>query len=63
MEFFIILTLMIGIIFSIRVYVRYDPKFDLVESGEKHILFFWYNKYDSWDDEYCTRKYIKLVEI
>ena len=47
----------------IRAYIRYDPKFDWVESGNRYILFFWYNKYDSWDDEYCTRKYIKLFEI
>lgn len=63
MEFCIVLALMIGVTFSIRAYIRYDPKFDLVESGKKYILFFWYNKYDSWDDEYCTRKYIKLFEI
>lgn len=63
MEFCIVLALMVGVIFSIRAYIRYDPKFDLVESGNKYILFFWYNKYNSWDDEYCTRKYIKLFEI
>lgn len=63
MEIIIILALMIGVTFSIRSYIRYDPKFDWVESGEKYILFFWYNKYDSWDDEYCIRKYIKLFEI
>ena len=63
MEFCIVLALMIGVTFSIRAYIRYDPKFDLVESSNKYILFFWYNKYDSWDDEYCTRKYIKLFEI
>ena len=63
MEFCIVLALMVGVTFSIRAYIRYDPKFDLVESGNKDILFFWYNKYDSWDDEYCTRKYIKLFEI
>lgn len=63
MEFFVVLALMVGITFSVRAYIRYDPKFDLVESGKKYILFFWYNKYDSWDDKYCTRKYIKLFEI
>lgn len=63
MEFFIILALMVSIVFSIRAYVRYEPKFDLVQSGDKYILFFWYNKYDSWNAEYCTRKYIKLFEV
>lgn len=63
MEFCIVLALMVGATFSIRAYIRYGPKFDLVESGNKYILFFWYNKYDSWDDEHCTRKYIKLFEI
>lgn len=63
MEFCIVLALMVGVTFSIRAYIRYDPKFDWVESGNRYILFFWYNKYDSWDDEYCTRKYIKLFEI
>lgn len=63
MEFCIVLALMVGVTFSIRAYIGYDPKFDLVESGNKYILFFWYNKYDSWDNEYCTRKYIKLFEI
>lgn len=63
MEFFIVLMSLLGIIFLVKTFTRYAPKFDLVESGKKYILFFWYNKYDSWDDEYCTRKYIKLFEI
>lgn len=47
-------------LFSLAVYVndRYNPKFDLVKSGKKYELFFWYNKYD-WPGEY-TRAYIKL---
>lgn len=63
MEFCIVLALMVGVTFSIRAYIRYDPLLDLVKSGDKYILFLWYNKYDSWEDEYCTRKYIKLFEI
>lgn len=61
MEFFIVLMFLLGIILLIRVFIRYDPKFDLVQSGRKYILFFWYNKY--LNEEYEGRKYIKLFEI
>ena len=58
MEFFVVLALMAGMAFSVGAYIRYAPRFDLVESGKGYILFFWYNKYDSWDDGYYTRRYI-----
>lgn len=62
MEFFIVLMFLLGIVFLVRTFTRYDPKFDLVKSGNKYILFFWYNKF-SWTNEYEGRAYIKLFEI
>lgn len=59
MEFFIILVSLLGIIFLIKTFTRYDPKFDLVLSGNKYILFLWYNKFN-WKGEYEGRVYIKL---
>lgn len=46
------------IILLIRGLVRYNPKLDLVESGRKYILLFWYNKY-YWSGE-VKRVYVKL---
>lgn len=63
MDFIKIIVSLLALVWVIRTFIRYDPKLDIVESGKKYILFFWYNKYDSWGDEYCTRKYIKLFEI
>ena len=62
MEFFIVLMFLLGIVFLVRTFTRYDPKFDLVKSGNKYILFFWYNKF-SWTNEYEGRAYIKLFEL
>lgn len=62
MEFFIVLMSLLGIIFLVKTFTRYDPKFDLVQSGNKYILFFWYNKF-SWTNEYEGRVYIKLFEL
>lgn len=62
MEFFIVLMSLLGIIFLVKIFTRYDPKFDLVQSGNKYILFFWYNKF-SWTNEYEGRAYIKLFEL
>lgn len=62
MEFFIVLMSLLGIIFLVKTFTRYDPKFDLVQSGNKYILFFWYNKF-SWTNEYEGRAYIKLFEL
>lgn len=62
MEFFIVLMSLLGIIFLVKTFTRYDPKFDLVQSGNKYILFFRYNKF-SWTNEYEGRAYIKLFEL
>lgn len=62
MEFFIVLMSLLGILFLVKTFTRYDPKFDLVKSGNKYILFFWYNKF-SWTNEYEGRVYIKLFEL
>ena len=62
MEFFIVLMSLLGIIFLVKTFSRYGPKFDLVQSGNKYILFFWYNKF-SWTNEYEGRVYIKLFEL
>ena len=62
MEFFIVLMSLLGIIFLVRTFTRYDPKLDLVQSGNKYILFFWYNKFN-WTNEYEGRAYIKLFEL
>lgn len=44
----------------ITVFVRYEPKFDLVLSYNKKHLFLWYNKYEG---KYVTRTYVKLFTI
>lgn len=62
MEFFIVLMSLLGIIFLVKTFTRYDLKFDLVQSGNKYILFFWYNKFN-WSGEYEGRAYIKLFEL
>lgn len=62
MEFFIVLMSLLGIVFLVRTFTRYDPKLDLVQSGNKYILFFWYNKFN-WANEYEGRVYIKLFEL
>lgn len=55
----IIIALIIG---AIIVFIRYEPKLDLVVSKNTYILLLWYNKYD-WAGVYVTRTYIKLFEI
>ena len=62
MEFFIVLMSLLGIIFLVKTFTRYDPKFDLVQSGNKYILFFWYKTF-SWTNDYEGRVYIKLFEL
>lgn len=49
------------IILLVRGLFRYNPRFDLVESGRKYELFIWYNKYD-WLGN-CKRTYIKLFSL
>lgn len=46
----------------VRLFIRYDPKLDLVKSRNKYILFLWYNKFYA-SGEFERRKYIKLFEI
>ena len=55
--------LFVGIIILfclIIIFVRYEPKFDLVVSFNKRSLLLWYNKIEG---EYITRKYVKLFTI
>lgn len=56
MFFFGIIILLCLII----VFVRYEPKFDLVVSYNKHILLLWYNKIEG---KYVCRKFIKICEL
>lgn len=62
MLFFTLLMSLLGIVILIRTFIRYDPKLDLVQSGNRYILFLWYNKF-SWSNEYEGRGYIKLFEL
>lgn len=55
MVILLIVTLSVVIYY---VYTRYDPKLDLVKSGEKYELFLWFNKYDWWGE--YKRVHIKL---
>ena len=56
MLFLIILVLACLII----VFVRYEPKFDLVLSYNKNHLLLWYNKFEG---NYITRTYVKLFTL
>ena len=56
MLFFGIIVLLCLII----VFVRYEPKFDLVLSYNKKHLLLWYNKFEG---NYVTRTYIKLFTL
>lgn len=42
----------------IKILLRYNPRFDLVVSGNRFILLLWYNKYD--DSNMKKRVYTKL---
>ena len=42
------------------IFIKYEPKFDLVFSKDKQILFLWYNKIEG---KYIFRKYIRLIEL
>lgn len=53
--------IILGILISfllIRILLRYEPKFDLVISGNRFILLLWYNKY--YDNDEKKRVYIKI---
>lgn len=56
MLFFGIIVLLCLII----VFVRYEPKFDLVLSYNKKHLFLWYNKYEG---KHVARIYVKLFTL
>lgn len=55
----LIVALLLGAAF---IFIRYEPRFDLVKSGNKYLFIFWYNKYD-YTGTWVTREYIKLFEI
>lgn len=61
MLYFKIIVSTLALIFIIRAFVKYNPKFDIVISRNSRILFLWYNKYD-WAGD-CTRTYIKLFKV
>ena len=50
--------IIIGLILIVGGIKKYKPKFELVQSGHKYMLLFWYNKY-GWNGN-CQRTYIKL---
>lgn len=56
MLFLIIIVLFCLVI----VFVRYEPKFDLVISYNKKHMLLWYNKIEG---KYVTRTYVKLFTL
>ena len=62
MQLLIFIIAIVIIMSAAVVCIRYEPSLDLVYSGNKKILFLWYNKYN-WSSEYEGRRYIKLFEI
>ena len=52
------ILIIIGLILIVGGIRKYKPKFELVQSGHKYMLLFWYNKY-GWNGD-CQRTYIKL---
>lgn len=62
MEFLLLILLVLCLVLCCIAFNKYNPKLDLVKSGNKYILFFWYNKFN-WGEEYEGRRYIKLFEI
>ena len=59
---FLLLISIIALLVGAIAFTRYEPKLDLVKSRNKHIMLFWYNKFDC-DGVYVTRTYIKLFEV
>lgn len=57
--FLLITALIVG---AIIIFIRYEPRLDLVKSGNKYILLLWFNKYD-WLGDCEKRTYIKLFEV
>lgn len=62
MQFLIFIVVTVIIIAAAIACIRYEPSLDLVYSGNKKILFLWYNSFN-WMNEFTGRKYIKLFEI
>lgn len=62
MQLLIFIVVTVIIISAAIACIRYEPKLDLVYSGNKKILFLWYNSFN-WMNEFTGRKYIKLFEI
>ena len=62
MQLLIFITAIVIIMSAAIVCIRYEPSLDLVYSGNKKILFLWYNSFN-WMDEFTGRKYIKLFEV
>lgn len=57
--FLLIIALPAG---AMIIFIRYEPRLDLVKSGNKYILLLWFNKYD-WLGVFEKRTYIKLFEV
>lgn len=62
MQLLIFIIATVIIMSAAIVCIRYEPSLDLVYSGNKKILFLWYNSFN-WMNEFTGRKYIKLFEV
>lgn len=62
MQLFIVIIIAAIVITLATIFIRYEPKLDLVCTDERKILFLWYNSFN-WMDEFTGRKYIKLFEL
>ena len=58
MEMLKIIGLVLLITLIIVLWIRYNPKLDLVATRDTYTLLLWYNKYDWLDD--WVRTYIKI---
>ena len=56
MEILMCIISLLGIISLIKIFIKYSPNVDLVDSKSKYLLLLWYNKS-------AKREYIKLLEI
>lgn len=57
--FLLIIALIVG---AIIIFIRYEPRLDLVKSSNKYILLLWFNKYD-WLGVFERRGYIQLLKF
>lgn len=60
MMFIQIIVVLIAII-AISTFFKYNPKFDLIISGNKYMLLLWYNKYSCSGDR--VRTYFRICEF